>query len=133
MGERLKHHLRYCPFFLKFRVSLEAIILTFVHKINKRTKLVPLSIKMKKCLGLKSKSEERKNFTACICKGEELISTLIVYIVILRYLNPCGGSPSFLCSTMSFHVSRVGRGPAAFRDGYNSPVAISSQISVSSP
>lgn len=48
---------------------------------------------MKKCLGLKSKSQERVNFTAHTCKGEELISPLIVCMAILRYLNACGWQP----------------------------------------
>lgn len=54
MGEHLRRHLKYCPFLLKFIVSLEVITVTFVHRINKRSNIVHVSIKMKKCLGLPS-------------------------------------------------------------------------------
>lgn len=34
-GGASKHHLKYCSFFLKVRVPLEAIIVTFVNRIHR--------------------------------------------------------------------------------------------------
>lgn len=47
MGLHLRHHLKYRSLLLKSVVSLEAIMATFVNRINKRTQIVSLSIKSK--------------------------------------------------------------------------------------
>lgn len=112
-------------------VPLEAIIVTFVNRIDRRTNIVHLSIKGKnwnRHLGLPSAKRrccvlERyprigcTNATYLPSKG--FISTLLV-IQLLWHIQPrAGGSSCFLCSTMSGHNGGIDRGWAAFSNGCN--------------
>lgn len=95
------HHLKYCSLFLKWMAPLEAIIVTFVNRINRRTNIVHLSIKMKnwnKHLGLPSPNcrwcvLERYPRTGCTnttyLPSKGLISPLTGYTVTWTYSTLC--------------------------------------------
>lgn len=113
---------------------LEAIIVTFVNRIDRRTNVVHLSIKMKnwnKHLGLPSANWrwcvlEQYPRTGCTnttyLPSTGLISPLTGYTVTWTYSTLCRWQlVCFLCSTMSFHAGRIDRGWVAFSNGYNLP------------